>query len=323
MSASRRSSPTEGAAASPATTLAYSMTGYARTTGRVNDRLGYSLSIKSVNHRFLDLHLRLPANCDALEMQLRKVLKEKLLRGHVEITLQLERSAKTGLAYDRGIVAAYVAAHHEAAAEHGITSEPDLSAAFRLPGALNGESASSEQDGPALATAVLEQMDALVTELNTMRAQEGAALVAELHACMQRIDAAAAEVGGLREGVRQAYFERMRQRIAELLQAGGAECALDDQRVMAEAAVLAERSDVDEEIVRLRTHVEHFLGLLAQGGELGKKLDFLLQELNREANTLLSKTSGAASGNGLRITEIGLSLKAEIEKAREQVQNLE
>jgi uncharacterized protein (TIGR00255 family) len=92
---------------------------------------------------------------------------------------------------------------------------------------------------------------------------------------------------------------------------------------MEEAALLAERSDVEEEIVRLRTHVQHFIDLLAAGGELGKKLDFLLQELNREANTLLSKTSGAVAGNGLRITELGLGMKSEIEKVREQVQNIE
>lgn len=292
-------------------------------TSRMNDRLGYSLSIKSVNHRFLDLHLRLPANCDALEMQLRQLLKQKLLRGHVELTLQLERSAKPGLAYDRNIVAAYVAAHREAAAEHGIPSEPDLGAAFRLPGALTADAASSHEDMATLSSAVLESMEWLIAELHTMRAHEGAALVEELRGCMGRVSAAAGQAAGLRDVVRQASFERMRQRIAELLRSSGVEVATDDSRLMAEAAILAERSDVDEEIVRLRTHVDHFLRLLEQGGELGKKLDFLLQELNREANTLLSKTSGAASGSGLRITEIGLAIKGEIEKAREQVQNLE
>lgn len=302
---------------------AHSMTGFASTSGRVSDRLSYTLAIKSVNHRFLDLHLRLPANCDALEMALRKSLKEKLLRGHVEVTLQLERSAKTAFAYDRTIIAAYVAAHRQAAAEHGISSEPDLSAALRLPGALSAEAASRDEDMDALSGAVLGQIDALIAALNTMRAQEGASLVAELRSCMGRIADAAEQAGSLRQDVRQMYFDRTRQRIAELLQASGADSALDDARVMAEAAMLAERSDIDEEIVRLSTHVEHFLSLLHQGGELGKKLDFLLQELNREANTLLSKTGGAASANGLRVTEIGLAIKSEIEKAREQVQNLE
>ena len=99
--------------------------------------------------------------------------------------------------------------------------------------------------------------------------------------------------------------------------------SVSEERLLAEAAVLAEKSDVEEEIVRLRTHVDHFVALLDAGGELGKRLDFLLQELNREANTMLSKTSGASGDNSLRITELGLEMKAEIEKAREQVQNLE
>lgn len=297
---------------------ARSMTGFARTTGRVNDKLGYTLGLKSVNHRFLDLHLRLPANCDSLEMQLRKLLKERLVRGHVEVTLQLDRASKAELQYDHAIVAAYVQAFREAAMEHGLDSEPDLNAAFRLPGALAAEVSTTDGDMQALEADVLAQMDGLIGQLNTMRTQEGAALVAELRAGMQRLDGYAAEVAGLREGVRGAYFERMQQRIAELTQG-----SVDTERILQEAAVLAERSDVEEEIVRLRTHVEHFIGLLEQGGELGKKLDFLLQELNREANTLLSKTGGAASGNGLRITEIGLGMKSEIEKAREQVQNLE
>ncbi|MHB1021393.1 MAG: YicC/YloC family endoribonuclease [Acidobacteriaceae bacterium] len=297
---------------------ARSMTGFARTTGRVNDKLGYTLGLKSVNHRFLDLHLRLPANCDSLEMQLRKLLKEKLVRGHVEVTLQLDRASKAELQYDHAVVAAYVQAYREAAMEHGLNGDPDLNAAFRLPGALTAEASTTDEDLQALEADVLAQMDGLIEQLNTMRTQEGTALVAELRAGMQRLDGYAAEVAGLREGIRSSYFERMQQRIAELTQG-----SVDSERILQEAAVLAERSDVEEEIVRLRTHVDHFIGLLEQGGELGKKLDFLLQELNREANTLLSKTGGAASGNGLRITEIGLGMKSEIEKAREQVQNLE
>jgi uncharacterized protein (TIGR00255 family) len=155
--------------------------------------------------------------------------------------------------------------------------------------------------------------------LNEVRAQEGAALAAELRASMSRLLAFATEVAELRSGVREALFERLRARLAELMQG----TSVSEERLLAEAAVLAEKSDVEEEIVRLRTHVDHFIALLDAGGELGKRLDFLLQELNREANTMLSKTSGASGGNSLRITELGLEMKAEIEKAREQVQNLE
>ena len=320
--------PAVGTAYSPA----YSMTGFARVTGAVGEKLNFTLTLKCVNHRFLDLHLRLPGNCDALEMQLRKLLKEKLHRGHLEVTLQLEREAKSDLQLNRPLVTAYIKAAREAMAENGLTGEPDVNAILRMPGAMTAENSSNADDMQAVEAAVLAQIDGpdgAIAQLNTMRAQEGAALVAEMTAGMQRIAVAADEVAALRGDVRQAYFVRMQQRMAELLQASeSAESArgLDEtaqQRILEEAALLAERSDVEEEIVRLRTHVQHFIDLLAAGGELGKKLDFLLQELNREANTLLSKTSGAVAGNGLRITELGLGMKSEIEKVREQVQNIE
>jgi len=306
----------------PAVCTAYSMTGFARVSGAANERLNFTLTLKCVNHRFLDLHLRLPGNCDALEMQLRKLLKEKLHRGHVEVTLQLEREAKSELQLNRPLVAAYVKAAREAMAENGLTGEPDVNAILRMPGAMTAENSSNADDMQAVEAAVLAQIDSAIAQLNAMRAQEGAALVAEMTAGMQRIAVAADEVAALRGDVRQAYFARMQQRIAELLQASESK-EIAQQRILEEAALLAERSDVEEEIVRLRTHVQHFIDLLAAGGELGKKLDFLLQELNREANTLLSKTSGAAAGNGLRITELGLGMKSEIEKVREQVQNIE
>jgi uncharacterized protein (TIGR00255 family) len=155
--------------------------------------------------------------------------------------------------------------------------------------------------------------------LNEVRAQEGAALGAELRASMLRLRAFAEEMAGLRNGVREAQFERLRSRLMELTQG----VPVSEERLLAEAAVLAEKSDIEEEIVRLRTHVDRFVAMVDEGGELGKRLDFLLQELNREANTMLSKTSGASGSNSLRITELGLEMKAEIEKAREQVQNLE
>jgi uncharacterized protein (TIGR00255 family) len=170
-----------------------------------------------------------------------------------------------------------------------------------------------------LDVAVLSQIAPLVEKLNEVRSQEGEALVAELRTSMLRLRAFAEEMVGLRNGVREAQFERLRSRLVELT--GGV--PVSEERLLTEAAVLAEKSDIEEEIVRLRTHVDRFLAMLDEGGELGKRLDFLLQELNREANTMLSKTSGAAGENSLRITELGLEMKAEIEKCREQVQNLE
>jgi uncharacterized protein (TIGR00255 family) len=295
----------------------YSMTGFARVTGRVSETLGFSFSLKSVNHRFLDLHMRLPNGSEGVEMNLRRILKEKLRRGHVEVTLSLERSQKAETGYDHALVAAYVQAFRAAAAEHRLTADPDLNAVFRLPGVLMSESRSSDEELKALEESVLRETDALVSALQTMRAQEGSALASELCAGMLRLRGLVDEAATLREQVQQAYFDRLNQRMKAMLDG-----SFDQDRILQEAALIAERSDVEEEVTRLRTHIDHFTGLLEQGGEVGKKLDFLLQEMNREANTLLSKTSGVA-GNGTRITEAGLGMKSEIEKAREQVQNLE
>jgi len=277
------------------------------------------LTAKSVNHRFLDLQFRLPSSCDGLEIQLRRVLKERLRRGHVDVTLQLERKANVQIQLNAALLDAYVKAFHEASALHGLTTEPDMNSILRLPGLMSADNSVSEEAMQGLDESVLALVDALVAQLNEGRAQEGAALAAELRASMSRLLTSANEVAALRSGMRDALFERLRTRLAELMQS----TAVSEERLLAEAAVLAEKSDVDEEIVRLRTHIEHFVGILDAGGEIGKRLDFLLQELNREANTMLSKTSGAAGDNSLRITELGLEMKAEIEKAREQVQNLE
>ena len=261
--------------------------------------------------------MRLPQGSEGIELELRRVLKEKLHRGHVEVTLNLERSQKAEAGYDHALVAAYVEAFRAASAEHGLTADPDLNAVFRLPGVLMAESRNSEEELKGLEEAVLRETGALVAALQTMRAQEGSVPANELRAGMERLRSLVDETALLREKVQQAYFDRLNQRMKTMLDGG-----FDQERILQEAALIAERSDVEEEVTRLRTHIDHFTGLLDQGGEVGKKLDFLLQEMNREANTLLSKTSGVA-GNGTRITEAGLGMKSEIEKAREQVQNLE
>jgi uncharacterized protein (TIGR00255 family) len=295
------------------------MTGYASLRGSVQDSVGFTLAMKSVNHRFLDLHLRLPASCDGLEVQIRRVLKENLRRGHIEVTLQVERRANVEIQLNPALLEAYVRAFREAAMSHGLTSEPDLNSMLRIPGVMSAESVGGPAEIEGLDAAVLSEIVPLIGKLNEGRALEGASLAAELKASMLRLQAFAEEMAGLRNGVREAQFERLRSRLMELTQG----VPVGEERLLAEAAVLAEKSDIEEEIVRLRTHVERFVAMLEEGGELGKRLDFLLQELNREANTMLSKTSGAAGENSLRITELGLEMKAEIEKAREQVQNLE
>jgi uncharacterized protein (TIGR00255 family) len=279
-----------------------------------NSHLGFALSLKSVNHRFLDLHFRLPSGSDSLEMQLRRLLKEKMARGHVEVTLSLERAGTETLALNRPLVSAYIAAFRAASAEFSVAAEPDLNSVLRIPGAL--DSAKDPEDG-ALEAAVMARVGEALDRLNQMREQEGRGIEQELRVRMGHLREAVKTVQIHRRTVLQSYVERLQSRLQELLGS-----SVDRERVLQEAALLVDRSDIQEEIVRLENHVQHFLGLLDEHGEVGKKLDFLLQEMNREANTLLSKTSGLA-GDALKITEAGLVMKAEIEKSREQVQNLE
>lgn len=297
-----------------------SMTGFARVQVRVptggEEQLSYTLTVKSVNHRFLDIQFRLPSGMDAAEIELRRILKENLVRGHVDLVLSVERNGQMRAGYNRELVAGYIAAFTAAQREHGLKGEPDLNAVLRLPGALQGEDRRDEETA-VLAASILEQTPPLLAQLKAMRAREGEALEAILRGTLDRLAAATASVAELRPEIEERYRERLAQRLASAV---GSE--FNQQRVLEEVAVLVERSDISEELARMMAHIEHFRELLSAGGEAGKKLDFLLQEMSREANTLLSKTGGV-SGKGMRITEMGLAMKAEIEKAREQVQNVE
>ncbi len=290
------------------------MTGFAQVTGQVHERLAFTLSLKSVNHRFLDLHLRMPTDSEALEMQLRRALKGKVARGHVELTLSIERTDSQAVAINRELVGDYIAAFRAAAEEFQVAAEPDLNAVLKLPGAMEANGFASDAE---LQAAIVAKLDEAIARLDAMRAEEGRGIDQELRERMKRLQSATAEIGKYRAAVSRAYMEKVQMRMQELIGAHA-----DRDRILQEAALLAERSDIREELVRMDTHVQHFLGLLDSAGEVGKKLDFLLQEMGREANTLLSKTSGVA-GEALRITELGLAMKAEIEKAREQVQNVE
>ncbi len=292
-----------------------SMTGYAQVKAHVSDELTLALSLKSVNHRFLDLHLRMPSELDPVEMKVRRVLKERLHRGHLEVTISVERTGGAGFAVNRELVGGYLRTFRDVAEEFGVSAEPDLNVVLKMPGALN---AVADGDGTeALEKQVTAALEECIERLNHMREEEGRGAVAELRSRMTHLSSATHEVDQLRERVLKAYQDKLQGRMQELLGSH-----FDQDRILQEAAILAERSDIQEELVRMKNHIQHFLSLLDGGGEVGKKLDFLLQEMNREANTLMSKTTGVA-GEALRITALGLSMKSEIEKAREQVQNLE
>jgi len=292
-----------------------SMTAFAQAKGEATEAMpGFAISLKSVNHRFLDLHLRMPGDTDALELKLRKLLKERVHRGHVELTLSIDRTAATGFSLNKELIGGYIQAFREAEREFAINSSPDLNAIFKMPGALSGAAIPLDGNFEAAVLAAVEQA---IASLDAMRIEEGKGIDKELRDRMARLKSATSDIEKLRPAISKAHMEKIHSRLKELIST-----QVDSDRVLQEAAIMAERSDVQEEIVRMHTHIQHFLGLLDEKGEVGKKLDFLLQEMNREANTLLSKTAGV-SGEGLRITEFGLAMKSEIEKSREQVQNVE
>ena len=291
------------------------MTAFAQAKGQGTEAMpGFAVSLKSVNHRFLDLHMRMPGDTDVLELKLRKLLKERVHRGHVELTLSIDRTAASGFSLNKELIGGYIQAFREAEREFAITSAPDLNAIFKMPGALSGAALPLDGNFEAAVLAAVEQA---ITSLDAMRIEEGNGIDKELRDRMARLKSATSEIENLRPAISKAHMEKIHARLKELIST-----QVDKDRVLQEAAIMAERSDVQEEIVRMHTHIQHFLGLLDEKGEVGKKLDFLLQEMNREANTLLSKTAGV-SGEGLRITEFGLAMKSEIEKSREQVQNVE
>jgi uncharacterized protein (TIGR00255 family) len=295
-----------------------SMTGFAALDRSGGDGTrGFSLLIKAVNHRHLDLSVRVPSGLDALEVALRAAVKAGVRRGHVELTLTLEKTAAGTVQLDEAVLNEYAQMFTRANAKLALHQTLDLNAMLRLPGVL---AASAPVLNPAdIETVVLSAIPELLQAFNDERRREGESLAAELRGGMARLQRLAAEATELRQGVGALEFARLQARLTDLLT--GFE--VSEERLLAEAALLAARSDVEEELVRLRTHIARFADLLDAGGEVGRPLDFLLQEMNREANTALSKNGSSASEAGLRLTAIGLEMKVELERAREQVQNLE
>jgi uncharacterized protein (TIGR00255 family) len=294
------------------------MTGFARVKkpfagGEV------AVSLKSVNHRGLDLQFRLPAGLDSLEGELRAALKNGLARGHVQVQVSMDRAGEAGApALNRPLLEAYMRAFPEVAALYGVEGErPDLNSALRVPGMLTAGQ-EPEDLGEDAAKAVLEAAVEALALLNQGREREGAATVAEMRRRRDALCGLVTRMEEIRAGAVEAFHRRLREKLSELL----AGAAIDPQRLAQEAAILADRSDIAEELIRLRTHAAHLEELLAGEGEAGKRMDFLLQEMNREANTVLSKTGGLGD-LGLTMTELALAAKSEIEKIREQSLNLE
>ena len=307
--------------ATAAPTGIYSMTGFAQARA---EREGSSvrINLRSVNHRFLDLHLRMPDGFEVFESRIRQAIRNRLRRGHVDVNVYYEPGGNGRIEVNRELVESYMNAVERLRQEFGVKTEPDLVALFRLPGVVAAPGAASDLQSEEKQESLGEQLEVCLEQalnkLEAMRRSEGEALTEEMQGILEQVATRTAEIETLAERVRPAIARRLAERLEELLKG----LQLDPMRLAQEAALLAERSDVSEELARLRSHVEQFRKLLASAGEAGKKLDFLLQEMQREANTLLSKTPGVES-EGLAITGLALEVKSDIEKLREQAQNVE
>lgn len=291
------------------------MTGFGR--GSVaGDDFAVAIDLKTVNNRFLDVHLRTGPELSHVEAALKKRIAARLARGRVDVQVSLDRTGEAGYELNRPLISGYLAALTALRSDFQLAGEPDINSILRLPGAM--QVARHELGGEIIA-GVERALDQALDELEAMRAQEGTSLAEEMRSRLDNIESQAEVIADGAERQEEIYRARLQKRIKELLQREAAEMTmeLDQGRLAQEVAYLAERSDISEEIARLRSHVAQFRTTIDEDGETGKRLDFLLQELNREANTILSKATD------LEIKEAGLVLKTEIEKLREQVQNVE
>lgn len=291
------------------------MTGFARVR-RVTERGEMVFTIKSVNHRALDVHLHIPADLDAYGHGLRTLVKGKVSRGHVDVRFYWDRSSGAQLlSLNRPLLESWLGAFRQAKDQYLLDCEPDLNAAFRIPGMLAEADSEVDAEVQALLSAVASEA---IEAFNHSRQSEGESLAQVILEANSRIIEHTGELAGLRARVMPVLQQRLQDRLQTLVSSAGVE----PQRLAQEAAMLADRSDITEEIHRLSIHARQLAELFEKGGEVGKRLDFLLQEMGRETNTILSKTSGAGE-LGLRITDIGIQVKAEIERIREQSLNLE
>jgi len=295
-----------------------SMTGFGR--GRhEGESFACAVEIKSVNHRFLDPHLRLPAEFASVELRLKRLVQSRIKRGRVDLFLNIERNQTVNFTFNEPLLKAYVKAIEQLKKEFSLTAELDLVQLIRVPGIMNLEGMSLSQDARTLIEdGVVQAAEMALAELDAMRSEEGIALQEDILARIRVIQDRVESIRKMIPGALDAYQERLSARLGELLRGA----PVDPNRLVQEAAFYVERSDISEELTRLQSHVEQCAALLASSEEAGKTLDFLLQEMNREANTILSKTTGL-TGNGLEIANAAIAIKSEVEKVREQAQNIE
>ena len=295
-----------------------SMTGYAQVQGEEGSWL-VRVTLKSLNHRFLDLRWRLPDELAAAEPRLRAAVRDRVRRGHLDVQFNVENLERQGVEVNEEFVRHYLELYRRLQREHQLTGEPDLTAMLRLPGALRtGPTTLTEEEAERLGALAERLLVEGLERLDVMRRAEGAALESDLRSSVERIGAHQQELLRLGEKALPEAHRRLSERLKELLDAS----PLDPTRLAQEAAYLAERCDIREELTRLGSHTEQFAHLLASDGAVGKRLDFLVQEMNRETTTLLAKAPGLDT-EGLEMTRVGLEIKAQVERLREQIQNVE
>ncbi len=294
------------------------MTGYSSVRSE-EANFSLSVSLKSTNHRFLDLQMRIPSTLDPLEPLLRRLVKDHIARGHVDMTVTLEWAAPGELHLDRRLLMAYASACRQLRNEFGMVADPDPVALLRIPGMVSGNNL---EIGPQELERLQQVMERVANEtlvrLNEMRAREGEALGRDLRDRLEKLERLGESVGRLAQWMPSVFQRRLEKRVGDML----GKVELDASRLAQEVVFLASRADIAEEVTRFHSHVEQAKRLLQESSEVGKKLDFLLQEMNREANTLLSKTTDVPEV-GLQIARLAIEMKTEIEKLREQAQNIE
>ncbi len=289
-----------------------SMTGYGRGEA-LGDAGRIVVEMKAVNHRFSEVVFRMPRQFNALEDPAKKLVQSRVKRGRIDVYVSWEPPAKDkGVKVDKELAIAYYNALKELGGEIGSNSEISLDTLARLPDVLQVEEGEITADElwPTFETAVTEAVDGLIA----MREREGAALRADLEERITRIEAFGKAVQERALQVVEEYRQRLTRRLEELLPESN---PVDPQRLAQEVAIFADRADVTEEVQRLASHVSQFRQALQKGDPIGRKLDFLVQELGREINTIGSKANDAV------ITNRVVDAKSELEKIREQVQNIE
>jgi uncharacterized protein (TIGR00255 family) len=290
-----------------------SMTGYGRGAV-VEQDFAVTVELKTVNNRFLDIALRMSGEMQPLEATIKRQIANRLSRGRVDVNIQFDRAEEVSYEINRPLIAGFLSAMKQMQQDFSLTGEPDINVIARLPNVVQPRKAElSDEFVVGAETAVHLAID----DLERMRGNEGDMLKAELEFRLQEIEKRMPLIEQEAENVTNEYHQRLTKRIGDLLAKSESQIELDQSRIAQEVAFLADRSDISEEIARLRSHIEHFRGIMDEEKEVGKRLDFLTQELNREANTIASKT------NNLVVKENALAIKSEIEKIREQVQNVE